>query len=55
MEENGRLVKFIFNIFISQKETIKNRFKFNGQYSLAKICGSNAKHLSFALAKADES
>ena len=38
----------------SQKETVKNRFKFNGQYSLTKIGGANAKHLSFALAKSDE-
>ncbi len=29
--------------------------KFNGQYSPIKICGANAKHLSFALAKSDES
>ncbi len=40
---------------VNQKEIIKNRFKFNGQYSPTKICGANAKHLSFALAKSDES
>ncbi len=39
---------------LNQKETVKNRFKFNGQYSPTKICGANAKHLSFALAKSDE-
>ncbi len=40
---------------VNQKETIKNRFKFNGQYSPTKICWANAKRLSFALAKSDES